>query len=109
MDTALPLEERQQIEGLLVKHCQQGLQYHKLRTRQAGALRFVSVHILVPGNWTVNQGHKILEQIELEIRDALPNTTVLTHLEALDEEVSWEDQSSEREPLASARLPLENS
>jgi divalent metal cation (Fe/Co/Zn/Cd) transporter len=55
------------------------------------------VHVLVPGNWTVKQGQQVLEQIEREIHSALPNTTVLTHLESLDERASWEDQSLERE------------
>lgn len=96
MDKALPPEEKLQIEALLAKYDQEGLQYHALRTRQAGALRFVSVHILVPGNWTVHHGHQVLERIESEIRSALPNCTILTHLESLDDPTSWDDRFLKR-------------
>src|SRR5271157_4718979 len=41
-----------------------GLKFHALRTRDAGARKFVSMHVLVPGNWTVKRGHRLLEQIE---------------------------------------------
>jgi divalent metal cation (Fe/Co/Zn/Cd) transporter len=49
------------------------------------------MHVVVPGEWTVHQGHTLLERIEGEIRDALPNVTVLTHLESLDDPSSWDD------------------
>ena len=36
-----------------------------LRTREAGARRFVSLHVIVPGTWSVHQGHYLLELLEL--------------------------------------------
>jgi divalent metal cation (Fe/Co/Zn/Cd) transporter len=68
-----------------------GVQYHSLRTHQAGAGRFVSLHVLVPGAWTVQKGHSLLERIEAEIRATLPQTTVFTHLESLEDPASWDD------------------
>jgi divalent metal cation (Fe/Co/Zn/Cd) transporter len=67
------------------------IQAHALRTRQAGQRRFGSVHILVPGTWTVDRGHHLVEQIEHEIREALPGIMMVTHLESLDDPRSWED------------------
>ena len=72
------------------------MQFHALRTRQSGARKFVSVHVLVPGDWTVHRGHELLERIEADIRQALPQTTVFTHLESLDDPASWDDQKLER-------------
>ena len=72
------------------------MQFHALRTRQAGARRFVSLHVLVPGDWTVHQGHTLLEQIERDIRAVLPNVTVFTHLESLDDPASWQDTTLDR-------------
>ena len=69
---------------------------HALRTRQSGARRFLSVHVLVPGDWTVQRGHQLLEQIEADIRNALPAATVFTHLELLAIPASWDDQSLDR-------------
>jgi len=97
LDTALPPAERAAIEAILSRYAQErGIQWHALRTRQAGRRRFVSVHILVPGNWTVHEGHALLEAIEADIRAALPTTTVFTHLESLDDPASWLDTALDR-------------
>jgi divalent metal cation (Fe/Co/Zn/Cd) transporter len=74
-----------------------GVQFHALRTRQAGARKFVSVHVLVPGDWTVQRGHELLERIEGDIRRALPDAAAFTHLESLDDPASWEDETFERD------------
>src|SRR5271166_6588587 len=66
-----------------------GLQFHALRTRDAGARKFVSMHVLVPGDWTVKRGHKLLEQIEAKIYKVLPHVIVFTHLEPLNDPASW--------------------
>jgi cation diffusion facilitator family transporter len=81
MDSSLPAEEQAILQEVLARHVQTGVEYHALRTRRSGARRFVSLHVLVPGSWTVDAGHRLLESIEVDIRDALPDTTVLTHLE----------------------------
>ncbi|MGC2063755.1 MAG: cation diffusion facilitator family transporter [Thermodesulfovibrionales bacterium] len=91
MDTALPPEELKTVEKVLEKFCETDIQCHELRTRQAGSNRFVSLHVLVPGYWTVDQGHKLLEHMEEDIRCALPNVTVLTHLESMHDPASWDD------------------
>jgi divalent metal cation (Fe/Co/Zn/Cd) transporter len=96
MDSALPKEEQAVIEQILAPYRQKGIEFHALRTRQAGARRFVSMHILVPKNWTIQRGHELAEQIEAVIRNELGNVTVFTHLEPLGDPVSWEDISLDR-------------
>ncbi len=96
LDTSLPAEMLAAITGILDSHAGHGVRYHALRTRQAGARRFVSVHILVPGNWTVQRGHDLLEEIEEKIRAAVTNSVVDTHLEPIEDPVSWEDTRLER-------------
>jgi cation diffusion facilitator family transporter len=97
LDSAIPQEERQQVAEILNRYAPQGVQYHSLRTRQAGQRRFISVHVLVPGKWTVQRGHNLLEQIEREVRNALPGpTTILTHLEPVEDPVSMEDIEIDR-------------
>jgi len=90
MDTALPTAELDQIRAVLERFVVEGVRYHALRTRAAGASRFVSVHVLVPGTWSVYDGHQLLNRIEAEIKRTLPNTTVLTHLEPQEDETAWE-------------------
>jgi cation diffusion facilitator family transporter len=96
MDTALPVEDQNKVRQILEPYTQGGVQYHALRTRQSGARQFVSFHVLVPGNWTVQRGHRLLEKIEAEIRAAFPSATVFTHLESLSDPASWEDTSLDR-------------
>ena len=100
MDTALPAEEQDTLRKVLEPYVHSGVQFHELRTRQSGAQQFVSLHVLVPGLWTVQRGHRLLERIEADIRRALPNATVFTHLESLNDPASWDDASVGRpEPL----------
>lgn len=96
MDTALTPADLRAIQAVLDRHTQERVQFHALRTRQSGARRFISVHVLVPGDWTVQRGHDLLEKIEDDIRAAIPQSTVFTHLESIDDPVSWKDVGLER-------------
>ncbi|MEO7986654.1 MAG: cation diffusion facilitator family transporter [Gemmatimonadales bacterium] len=96
LDTALPEESRRKITDILESHAPDGVRYHALRTRQAGARRFISFHILVPGDWSVQKGHDLLEEIEEQVRAAIPNSSVDTHLEPIEDPVSWNDLRLER-------------
>ncbi len=96
MDTAMAPDERAAVDRALGMYQAQGIEFHALRTRQAGARRFVSLHVLVPGAWTVHDGHALLERIEADIRAAIPQVSMLTHLEPLDDPASWEDVALDR-------------
>jgi len=97
IDTAIPSEERQQIETIFDQYRQNGIEFHSLMTRQAGQRKFVSVHILVPGEWTVQKGHDLLEVIEARVRDHFPfPVTVFTHLEPVEDPVSHSDIGIDR-------------
>jgi cation diffusion facilitator family transporter len=96
MDAALPPDEVAVLRELLDRYAADGIEYHALRTRQSGARRFVSVHVLVPPEWSVQQGHDLLERIEAEVRRALPPVTVDTHLEPLGDPAAMDDQDLHR-------------
>ena len=98
MDTALPSEELAQVTAVLDKYChQEAIEYHALRTRQSASQRFLSVHVQVPGDWTVQHGHALLEEIERDLRQALRPLSVLTHLEPIEDPASWQDIPLNRE------------
>jgi len=96
MDTALPIKEQNLLKSILEKYTQKGVEYHALRSRQSGSRQFVSFHVLVPGKWSVQRGHQLLENIEADIRQAIPRVTVFTHLESLNDPASWEDTDLDR-------------
>ena len=96
LDTAWPAEDRTAVTQILDRYRPQNVDYHSLRTRQAGTRRFMSVHILVPGAWTVQRGHDLLEEIEAKIRQTGPEVTIFTHLEPLEDSASFEDRQLDR-------------
>jgi cation diffusion facilitator family transporter len=96
MDVSIPEEEIKAIEIVLEGYRQQGLEFHALRTRQAGARAFISLHVLVPGTWTVQRGHDWSERIESDIRQAVSYSHITTHLEPIEDPVSLADQGLDR-------------
>jgi cation diffusion facilitator family transporter len=95
MDIALSAEDMATVRTVLQTYERTGIQFHALRSRQAGARKFISIHVLVPGGWTVQRGHELLDKIEADIRKALPDSEVFTHLESLDDPASWDDERFE--------------
>lgn len=93
MDSVLPEDELELIRKKIEEILPEGITYHALMTRQAGARRFVSFHVLVPGEWTVRHGHVLLEKLEVQLTQLLPNMVVFTHIEPLDDPASWKDQT----------------
>jgi cation diffusion facilitator family transporter len=96
LDASLPEDEQKAISLIISEYKSQGIEFHALRTRMAGSRRFVNLHVLVPGVWTVQQGHDLCETIELAIINALPGTSIITHLEPLEDPLSWQDEALDR-------------
>lgn len=96
LDRALDPAELAAVTRVLDAHAARGVQFHAVRTRQAGSRRFVTFHVLVPGGWSVSQGHDLVELIEAEVRAAVPNVNVLTHLEPVEDPASFEDVGLDR-------------
>lgn len=96
MDASIPDAELRAVENILADYRKQGMDFHALRTRQAGTRAFVSVHLLVPGAWTVQHAHDWSERIESEIRRAVSQVHITTHLEPLEDPLSLADEGLDR-------------
>jgi cation diffusion facilitator family transporter len=96
LDTALPEEERTLVTDALVPFQEEGILFHAIRSRVAGRRRFVTMHVLAPGTWSIQRGHDLCESIESAVRGALPGSHVFTHLEPREDPVSWEDRGLDR-------------
>jgi cation diffusion facilitator family transporter len=92
MDASLSAADMAEVKKALKSYEQTGIQFHALLSRQAGARKFISMHVLVPGDWTVQRGHELLDKIEADVRAVLPDATVFTHLESLNDPASWADE-----------------
>ncbi|MBX7189152.1 MAG: cation diffusion facilitator family transporter [Solirubrobacterales bacterium] len=96
MDKALPEDELQKVSQVLDGFESDDIRFHALRTRRAGRRTFISIHVLVPGNWSVKQGHDLLERVEEDLRACFEQTTVFTHLEPIEDPVSFADTGLDR-------------
>jgi len=96
MDAAWPEEERVVLQGVLDEFRQNGVDFHAVRTRRSAARRFVSFHVLVPGGWTVKQGHDLVERLEQRLDQRLPMVTAFSHMEPSDDPCSYGDEGLDR-------------
>ena len=92
MDKALSDDDHLKIVNVLTKYESDEVKFHALQTREAGRSRFVSMHVLVPGAWTIQKGHDLSENLEADIIAELPDTIITTHVEPLEDERSWADE-----------------
>jgi cation diffusion facilitator family transporter len=98
LDRTLPPEDQEAILRVLSRYEEGGIRFHALRSRASGQRRFISMHALVPGRWTVQQGHDLSERIEKDIAEALPQSTFFIHIEPSEDPVSFADESLDRRP-----------
>lgn len=91
MDSAISKENLDIIQSVLDRQKETEVKFHALRTRQSGSMKIISMHILVPGNWSVERGHRFVTQIENEVSAAIVDSVVFTHLESLTDPASFDD------------------
>jgi cation diffusion facilitator family transporter len=97
LDAAISIEDTGEVTRLFTEYSKRyGVSFHALRTRQAGARRFISFHFLVPDAWTVAQAHRLSEEVEARIRSMVPNAAVFTHIEPISDPSSYDDQELDR-------------
>jgi len=97
LDPAISTEDQKEVAKLIAEYSRRyGVSFHALRTRQAGARRFVSFHLLVPDAWTVAQAHQLSEEIEARMRSMVPNAAIFTHIEPISDPASYDDQELDR-------------
>ena len=97
LDAAIPEAERAEIEKIFAEYRPRyGVEFHALRTRQAGARRFISFHLLVPDAWPVDRAHQLSEEVEERIRSLVPNAITLSHIEPISHPSSYDDIKLER-------------
>jgi cation diffusion facilitator family transporter len=97
LDAAISPADKREVTRLLAEYSRRyGVAFHALRSRQAGARRFLSFHMLVPDAWTVSQAHKLSEELEERIRSLVPNASIDTHIEPISDPASYEDQGLDR-------------
>lgn len=80
-DTRLPREDEEIIRRILSGYTEGCIDFHRLRSRKSGSMRFIDLHLVVPRKWSIEEAHQVSDRIEKEIRDALANTQVIIHVD----------------------------
>ena len=97
MDKALPEDDLAAVQSVLHRYSKETVEFHALRTRKSGRRSFISVHVLVPGEWTVKAGHDFAEKVEEDLRKAVGQATIFTHLEPVEDPLSFADTELDRD------------
>ncbi|MDO9355604.1 MAG: cation diffusion facilitator family transporter [Solirubrobacteraceae bacterium] len=105
LDRGLDGEDLDRVNAIFERYTSEHVQFHALRTRRAGQRTFVSVHVVVPGAWTVQQGHDLVEHLEIDLREFLEPATITTHLEPLEDPKSFADADLDRADLGELQRP----
>ncbi|WP_255417191.1 cation diffusion facilitator family transporter [Proteiniphilum sp. X52] len=100
MDASIPAEDLEKITNYLDSLNDQKIEYHSLLTRVAGRRKFITMHVLVPGKWTVKEAHDYADEIEETIVDMFDEpVTVHTHLEPVEDPASMKDIGLDRQEI----------
>ena len=95
MDAALPGEESAAIAEVLHRYAVDDVAFHGLRTRVSGHQGFAEVHVLVPGSWTVQRSHDLVERIESDLAEHVGTVSLLAHVEPREDPRSYDDYPTE--------------
>ena len=81
LDAALPPDELRTAEAAIRGALPPEADFHALRTRKAGARRFLDLHLVVPGTMSVAESHALCDRVEAAIVAALSNADATVHVE----------------------------
>ncbi len=81
LDSRLSIEEEQKVKEVISKYQDKIVDFHELRTRKSGCVKYIDFHLLVDKNLTVEQSHSLSEKLERDLEEALKNTNVNIHIE----------------------------
>ncbi len=90
MDSTLDPGINARLNAALDEMTTDDVRFHALLTRTGGYRQFASVHVLVPGDWTVTRGHDLVEEVETRLLAVLDHGQVETHLEPIEDPRSYE-------------------
>jgi cation diffusion facilitator family transporter len=85
VDESLPVAEVEQIRHAIETFGSRGVVgYHELRTRRAGARRYVDLHVQFRTGTSLEDAHRTAHELQKEIGSRLAGADVLIHLEPED-------------------------
>lgn len=81
MDTGMTPTELTLIHDIIRTQMGNALQVHDIKTRRAGRVTFIQLHLVVSSTMTVEDAHHICDRIEDSLKETIEGADVTIHLE----------------------------
>ncbi|MGX9425259.1 MULTISPECIES: cation diffusion facilitator family transporter [Bradyrhizobium] len=81
LDEAVPEATLNAIRRTIADHAAGALEAHDVRTRHAGRVTFIEFHLVVPGQMTVSEAHRICDRLEAALRAEDEDRRITIHVE----------------------------
>ena len=81
MDRELPEDVVSNIEKIIMSYEPEVKSFHKLKTRNAGSIKFIEFHVVMDHKLTFVRSHDLAEEIVAEIKKQVPNSEVTVHVD----------------------------
>lgn len=85
LDIKLSDEEISIIKNAINKHANLFCDFHNLRTRNSGNIKYIDMHIVFPPSTPIKKVNETCDILEREISSSLKNTQVMIHSESCEE------------------------
>jgi len=92
MDRSLPHDTVEKIRRIIDSHRPLVVDYHALRTRRSGSEKHVDFHVVICGQYLLEDAHRLADHLEREVSQALGSAHVVTHIDPCDLECPGKDQ-----------------
>lgn len=86
IDVKLSEAEESIIRSSIMECAGEVVGFHELRTRKAGDQRYIDLHLVMPKDASVEEAHRLCDELERDMKTRLPHTTILIHVEPCSEE-----------------------
>ncbi len=81
IDTSLPPETMAALEACLAHEGHEFRGFHELRTRKSGRETYIDLHVLVDPAITVDEAHRLIEDLERDVQALIPGAVLMAHID----------------------------
>ena len=81
IDARLAPEEEEKIKEVMGRYKDEIINFHNLKTRKSGAVRYVDFHITVKSELTAKDTHELIKRIEKSLEEKIKNINVNIHVD----------------------------
>lgn len=81
LDARLSSDEEQKIKEVMKTYKTKVIDFHNLKTRKSGNVRYIDFHMTVNADLTAKDSHQLIKNIERDLEDKIKNIHVTAHID----------------------------